>query len=376
MKDRPGIDRRGFIRLAGIAGIGIIGAACAPGAVPTPTPTKAASPAPAATAAKPAGGTTPAALKPADARAQLYEAAKKEGQVVMYSTGTSKDTEAFRKVFTKTYPGIEVKDFMGTGEQILEKVLTEARAGKVNVDYILVPLEQWSVMIKEGVVEKWDPPEKPAYPPEAIDPGGFYVTEQVVVHVISYNTGLVSAADAPKNYQDLLKPAFKGKIGLEKSAYSWLAQRIKIWGKDKAVDYCKKLAEQKLTFISGHTALADAVVSGEVAIAVNVYQHRVEEQLAKSAPVKWVADEPTGAEPNSAGLAKGMPHPNAGKLFLDWKLSLEGQSVTLNDLSRYPMRKDIAIPPKLKVSVRPPDMETALATPEAGKLFKEIFGLV
>lgn len=374
MKDTSRIDRRKFLKLAGAAGIVAVGAACAPAAVPTATPTKA--PSGAAATPQPAGAASPAALKPEAVRAQLYEAAKKEGQVVMYSTGTSKDTEAFRTVFSKSYPGIEIKEFMGTAEQILEKVLTEFKAGKVNADYVLVPVEQWATMIKEGMVEKWDPPEKPNFPASAVDPNGFYITEQATIHVISYNTQLVPAADSPKNYQDLLKPVFKGKLGLESKAYSWFAQRMEIWGKDKAVEYCKKLAEQQPKFITGNTALADSVVSGEVWAAVNVYQHRVEEQKGKGAPVKWAVDDPTGCEPNSAGIMKGSPHPNAAKLFYDWKLSKEGQEITLKALSRYSIRTDLPIPPELKVNVKLPTMQTALATPEAGKLFKEIFGLV
>ncbi|MDP2660850.1 MAG: extracellular solute-binding protein, partial [Dehalococcoidia bacterium] len=370
MEDRSRINRRDFLRMAGLAGIVLAGSACAPAAVPpTAAPTKApavAAPATAAPAAATAKPAAPAAIKPEDARAQLYELAKKEGQVMAYSTGTSAEMESYRKVFAKAYPGITVNEYMGTGEQIAEKMLTEFKAGKVTCDFVLIPLEQWAVILKGGLAEKWDPPEKPNYPLEALDPGGFYVTEQTVLHVIEYNTQLISAADAPKSYEDLLKPVFKGKLGIEQSAYSWFAQRAQIWGKDKATEYLKKLAAQQPKFVSGHTTLADAVVSGEVPVAVNVYQHRVEQQKAKGAPVAWAADQPTGAEPNSTGIAKGAPHPNAGKLFLDWRLTEEGQNVTLKDLSRYPMRTGMAIPPALQVKVALPTMETALGTQSFG----------
>ncbi|HLB11712.1 MAG TPA: extracellular solute-binding protein, partial [Dehalococcoidia bacterium] len=315
MKLPGNIDRREFLKMAGMAGIALVGAACAPAAAPTPTPTKA----PAAASPKPAAVASPAGVKPEEVRAQLYEAAKKEGQLLVYTTGTSKEVDDYRKVFSKTYPGVEVKDYAGTGEQIIEKMLTEFKAGRVNADFVLIPFEQWVVMLKEGLAEKWDSPEKASFPAEAVDPNGLWVVDQAVVHVISYNTQLVPAAAAPKNYQDLLNPVFKGKLGLEKEAYSWFTQRTKVWGKDKAIDYAKKLAAQQPTFIKGHTTLADAVVSGEVWAAVNVYLHRVEQQKEKGAPVKWAADEPTGVELNAIGLPKGAPHPNAGKLFLDWR---------------------------------------------------------
>ncbi len=366
------IDRREFLRLAGIAGVGLIGAACAPAAPPTPTPTKA----PAAATAKPAGAASPAALKPEEVRAQLYEAAKKEGQLLLYTTGTSKEVDEYRKVFSKTYPGIEIKDYAGTAEQNIEKMLTEFKAGKVSADTVLFPLEQWVIALREGLIEKWQGPEAANFPPDAVDPNGYYVVSEAVIHVISYNTKSVPAADAPKNYEDLLKPVFKGKLGLEQSAISWFTQRMKIWGKDKAVDYAKRLMAQQPKFVNGHTTLADAVVSGEVWAAVNVYQHRVEQQKATGAPVNWVADEPTGVEPNSVGVPKGAPHPNAGKLFTDWRLTTEGQEVTLKALSRYPMRKGVAIPPALQVKVAVPSLETAGEIQGNSKLFKEIFGLI
>lgn len=372
--EKSRIDRREFLRLAGIAGAGLVGAACAPAAAPpTPTPTKA----PAA-AAPTAGAAAPKAAppKPEEVRAQLYEAAKKEGQVVVYTTGTTKEVDEYRKVFSKTYPGIEIKEYAGTAEQILEKMLTESKAGRVNADFVLFPLEQWAQAIKEGIVEKWQPPESVNLAPDALDPNNFYYVSEAVIHVISYNTQMVPAAEAPKSYQDLLKPVFKGKLGLEKQAYSWFTQRIKIWGKDKTIEYCKKLAEQQPKFISGHTTLADAVVSGEVWAAVNVYQHRVEQQKATGAPVKWAADEPTGVEPNSIGTPKGAPHPNAGKLFTDWRLTEEGQMVTLKALSRYPMRKGIAIPAELQVKVAVPSLETAQEIPSNAKQFRDIFGLI
>lgn len=372
MKRGEQINRREFLKMAGIAGIGLVGAACAPAAAPTPTPTKA----PEAATAKPAAAASPAAVKPEEVRAQLYEAAKKEGQMVLYTTGTTKEVEEYRKVFSKTYPGVEIKEYAGTGEQIIEKMLTEFKAGKVNADSILIPLEQWVVALKEGLIEKWQGPESVNFPPDAVDPNGYYVVSEAVIHVISYNTTMVPAADAPKSYEDLLKPIFKGKLGLEQSAISWFTQRMKIWGKDKAVDYAKKLATQQLKFVSGHTTLADAVVSGEVWAAVNVYQHRVEQQKATGAPVKWVADEPTGVEANSVGVPKGAPHPNAGKLFTDWRLTPEGQDVTLKALSRYPMRKGVNIPPALQVKVAVPSLETAGEIQGNAKLFKEIFGLI
>ncbi|MDO8691844.1 MAG: extracellular solute-binding protein [Dehalococcoidia bacterium] len=380
--DKARMDRREFLRAAGMAGIALAGAACAPAAAPpSATPTKApaaATPAPAAPAATPASvaAATPAALTPAQVRAQLYEAAKKEGQVMIYSSGTSAEMDLYRKAFTKSYPGIEVQEYLGTTEQIIEKMLTEYKAGRVNADFVRVSLETWARVGQEGLAEKWDPPEKVNYLASAVDPNGYFVLSDSVIHVMSYNTQLVPANAVPKSYQDLLNPIFKGKLGLEQAAYSWFAQRMQIWGTDKAVEYARKLAQQQPKFVSGHTALVDAVLSGEIWAAVNVYQNRVVGQQAKGAPVKWVADEPTGAEPSGSGLVKGAPHPNAGKLFLDWRLSPEGLEVSTKGVGYYPTAKNASYPPELQVKVVFPTVATSKLAQDNTKLFKEIFGLL
>lgn len=357
-----GVNRRDFLKKAGLAGIALVGAACAPAASqPTPAPKSGATPA-------------AAALTAEQIRAQLYEAAKKEREIMIYGPPTYKP---FLDAFAKAYPGIEIKDFAGSGEAVLEKLLTELKAGKVLADAFSIPLEQWVVAHEQGLGEKWDQPEKDAFPPDAIDPKGIYMVETAVVHVISYNTRLVPAGQAPKNYQDLLNPIFKGKLGLEREGYSWFTQRMAVWGKDKAVEYAKKLAGQApIVFIKGHPALLDAVVRGEVWAAVNTYLHQVVPQKEKGAPVDFVAEDPTGAEPMGVAVAKGTPHPNAAKLFVAHRLSQKGQEVG-RDLLWYPPRKDVTPHAELqKIRVALPSVETSVQTRQNAPLFKEIFGLV
>ncbi len=363
------IGRREFLRLAGIAGAALVGAACAPAASPASTPTKAAGQAGTGSVARPPGS------RPEEVRAELYEAAKKEGQLVFYATGTAKEVDEYRKVFSKTYPGIELKDFTSNAQGLYDKLLPEFKAGRVNADCVLTNLDQWVPTLKEGFMEKWQGPEASNFPAEAMGPTGHYVISEVVVHVISYNTKLVPAADAPKNYEDLLKPIFKGRLGLEQNGYGWLTSRMSIWGREKALDYARRLATQRPTLISGYTTLADAVVSGEVWAAVNVYQHRVEQQKATGAPVEWAADNPTSSEGQGIGVTKGAPHPNAGKLFADWRLTAEAQQITLN-AGRYPVRKGMVIPQALQVNLVLPTLEIAAEVPNNVAIFKEIFGMV
>lgn len=113
--------------------IALVLAACSPASTPTPAPTKAPA------ASQPAASTPPAAKSPAagspsasDAglTAKLYEAAKKEGEVMVYGAGTQQEFDEIGAAFTKKYPGIRFTAFVGTSEQIRDKVLTEARAGK------------------------------------------------------------------------------------------------------------------------------------------------------------------------------------------------------------------------------------------------------
>ena len=146
--------------------------------------------------------------------------------------------------------------------------------------------------------------------------------------VPQYNTNLVSAAEVPKNWEDLLNPKWKGKVAFEESLnfFIWNTEN---WGEEKTVDFLKKLRNQKPSFIAGPTQLTTLLSTGEYAIGVGVYLHRVIEQQEKGAPVRWA---PINLLADDSLIAfniipKAAPHPNAARLWMRWWMTPEGQDI-------------------------------------------------
>ncbi len=128
---------------------------------------------------------------------------------------------------------------------------------------------------------------------------------------------------------------FVGKIGIEASDTHWFAAIVKSMGEDKGLAYFRKLAESRPQMRTGHTPMAELVSSGEIPIAVSLYNHNIERLTVKGAPVKWKALAPTFGRPNAIGLVPRAANPHAALLFADFMLSMQGQTL-LKERNRVP----------------------------------------
>lgn len=375
-QDQDRLDRRQFLKMAGIAAAGLGLIACAPAVAPTVTPTKAPAAAPTTASQPPAATPTPS---DADVAAKLYEAAKKEGEVMVYTPGTTQEWEELAAEFSKKFPGIKATAFSGTSEAIRDKVLTEARAKKTIGEVVLRnTFEDLNTYIREAVLEPYLSPEVKNYDKNHYDPNGLWTIHNYIVDLIQYNTQAISKEQAPKSYQDLLKPEFKGKLGLEANALAWFTSMLTIMGKDKGIDYMKKLAEQKPRLVSGHTNLHKLVVSGEIPISVYMYHFRSVVDKAKGAPIEWVDPvEVTPTLPNFVSLVKNVPHPNAARMMIDFSLSAAGAEI-MTKQGWLPTRKgtslgDLAAVAKVDALIIN-DPTWGKDVTENEKAFRDIFG--
>ncbi|MGH7926942.1 MAG: ABC transporter substrate-binding protein [Candidatus Binatia bacterium] len=162
---------------------------------------------------------------------------------------------------------------------------------------------------------------------------------------------------------------------MEGRAYEWFTATISGMGREKGLSYMRALAAQKPGLRIGRTLLAQLVAAGEFNGTLTAYTHNFETLKASGAPVEWVALPPTFANLHPVGLNAKAPHPNAGKLFIDFMLSQKGQEL-VRALKRIPDRVDtLPDPPNLLEGITP-----AFTDPEIYddfdryiKLFQEIF---
>ena len=272
--------------------------------------------------------------KGADREARLLDGARKEGKLSLYTSLNTKDSGPITEAFEKK-TGVKVLLWRSSSEKVLQRAVTEARAGRFVCDVLETNGPEMEAMYREKLLAEFHSPHFKDLPPAAFPKHRHWVADRFNFFTIGYNTNLIKPEEVPNTYADLLHPRFAGKLGLESGDTDWFAALVKHMGEKEGLAFFRKLADTRPQMRTGHTLLAELVSSGEVPITATIYNHNMERLLVKGAPVKWKALVPTFARPNAIGVAARAPHPNAALLFTDFMLSREGQTL-LKERNRVP----------------------------------------
>lgn len=264
--------------------------------------------------------------KGADRDQKVLAGAKKEGKVIVYTSLNTKDSVPISEAFKKKY-GVEVELWRSSSEKVLQRAVTEARAGRHSVDSFELNGPELEALWREGLLDKYYTPQSKNMPPAAFAKNGAYIADRFNFFTIGYNTNLVKPNDVPKSYEDLLDPKWVGRIGIEASDTDWFGSLVHSMGEEKGMAFFRKLAAMKPQMRTGHTLMAELVSSGEIALALDIYNHNAERLKVKGAPIEWKPLKPTFGRPNGVSVAKNAPHPHAALLFVDFMLSLDGQQL-------------------------------------------------
>jgi iron(III) transport system substrate-binding protein len=266
------------------------------------------------------------------ADAALIEAAKKEGEVVWYTTQiVSQLVRPVSAAFEKKY-GIKVRATRANATETAVKILNESKAGKPQSDVFdgtttVVPLK------KEGYVLKWLPDAARAYPAQYRDPEGYWVACNLFMITPGFNTGLVARGSEPRTYQALLDPKWRGRMAWSASPTSsggpgFIGTVLTDMGEEKGMAYLQELSKQKIANLgTAAREVLDQVIGGEYALALQIFNHHTVISARKGAPVDWIPMEPVTGTLSVVGVHKDAPHPNAAKLLADFLISREGQQV-------------------------------------------------
>ena len=270
----------------------------------------------------------------ADRDQRILAGAKKEGRAVVYTSLNLKDSVPITQAFEKKY-GVKIELWRSSSEKVLQRALTEARAGRFAVDAFELNGPEMEALYREGLLEQFTSPHFKTLPPAAFPKHRYYAADRFNFFTIAYNTNLVKPDEVPNSYQDLLHPRWVGKIGIEGSDDDWFASIVKHMGEEKGLAYFRKLSQMKPQIRTGHTLLAELVSSGEIPLVATIYNHNAERLLVNGAPIKWKALDPTFGRPNAVAVARRTERPHAALLFVDFMLSPEGQEL-LKKRNRVP----------------------------------------
>ena len=268
--------------------------------------------------------------------------AKKEGKVVVYGSLETGTVNILAKLFKQKY-GIDVEYWWGSSTKVTDRIMTEFRAGKQLFDVTLNHAPLLKIMKKEGIVGKLNSPAFKFFPAEVFDPEVGPAYRNVVIGII-YNEAHIKPEDAPKSYEDLLDPKWKGKFvmadpTLHTTTIQWLASFHKIMGKERADRYIKGLAAQKPVFASSITPASQKILTGEVPIGF-AFTKYIAIYGKEGAKLDYVKVDKMLGDGQYMGISSKPQHSNAAQLFIDFFLSEEGMKV-LADVGETVTRKGI-----------------------------------
>jgi iron(III) transport system substrate-binding protein len=308
---------------------------------------------------------------------ELIDAAKKEGEFVFYSGIPVPDAQAMLAALEKKYPFLKTTFYRATGPALVSRIQTEQRAGTHIWDAMNSTGFEPYVLLEQGFFAKYDSPERRTFPEGHKDNEGFWTTMYTSPMVLTYNTRLVSPAELPKDYAELLNPKWKGRLALDSSDFEWYANLRKIWGAERAQKFLEGLRKQEVRLVQGRALLTELLGSGEVAMLVNNFLQNAIEAKRKGSAVEMLPLDPVVSAAGLVGINKFAPHPNAAKLFVDFVLSKEGQELIVKT-DRSSVRKDIAGNPLdliRNVRIVPSDLTLGKSYVQTRDEFRELLGV-
>ncbi len=306
------------------------------------------------------------------AQDDLVAKAKNERELNVYGTALVAQFEKFVEPFRQRYPYIKTQYSRTTGEALTSKILREVAARQLSADVILINNYTHRIFMKKNIITAYTPPAAGNFPPGFIDKQGYWVGFYLVPYAMTYNTKLVPKGSAPKSFDDLLNSKWKSRISLEREEYLVTQAHTQYLGQQKAIEYFKKLAQQDLMLVNGHSNQAMLLTAGEFPIIIYSDIARTEELKKKGAPIDWVRAEPHITVLVSAAITRESRHPASARLFMNYLASDEGQKEILS-IDKPPALPKFQPEYLRGVNLFPADWTLSDSYEEYNKLYREIF---
>jgi iron(III) transport system substrate-binding protein len=260
----------------------------------------------------------------------LLSKAKEEREVAWYTSLAADQLEPLREDFEKRYPGIQMKEWRGRGESVVNRLLTEAKAGRFSVDVVSGSNENFPVVMKANLVGRYSSPERKFYSDTHKDREGYWTSLVDVVVVMAYNTRLVPKSDVPKRFEDFLDPKWMSNFAVDTNPDRAVMVWLKMWGNEKTEKFLQGLLQNDAAVRSGHNLIVQLLCAGEFKAAIEVYAFRVLSVKQQGCPAEMVFSNPTPGAVTPVYVAKRSPHPYAAALLIDYLLSDSGQRILVD----------------------------------------------
>jgi iron(III) transport system substrate-binding protein len=288
---------------------------------------------------------TPALAQQEFGSPELIAAAKKEGRLVYYTANFAEVEQEVINAFNKRFPEIKVEMVRAPGGQLITRVKTEAAANKLSAD-VVDHSDRALMKDLTDLFQDYAPPNAADYREDVrISPKLW--PRVTLVWSIAYNSELVK--NPPKNWMDITKTAEYGnkqvgQVIAASGGTTWT--RIMFERQVLGEDYWEKQAKTNPVLFPSGAPMADAMVRGEISLGPILY-NAVFPKQRDGAPIEMIFP-PEGApmNPYASGIPKTAAHPNAARLFLNWCMSVEGQSFGITQQGNLSSLKKVPAYPK------------------------------
>jgi len=276
----------------------------------------------------------------ADRERLLYDGAKKEGKLVWYTSLTS--YKQIAQSFEARYPGVTVEPYRASAVNLATRTLGEAQARRYIVDAFETTQGALMLLRDNKVLLPYTSPHLEQYPEGSKEkaPGGlfYYVVDRESYPGIGYNKNAVRESEVAKTFDDLLKPALRGKIGISGEEIG--NRVIGAMVKAKGEAFVKSLTAQDIkVYALPALGLNELIVSGEVPVTFTAVDSNIRLAAARGAPVAWVAPDLVPVNSGSIAIFAHSQHPHAALLFTDFVVGPEGQKLLSDKLGYGSPRK-------------------------------------
>jgi iron(III) transport system substrate-binding protein len=277
----------------------------------------------------------------ADREQLLIAGAKAEGKVTWYTSLAGSSYKELAQGFEKKY-GVKVDVYRAASNDLMARISSEAKARQYLVDTIETTLPLLKSLREDGLLAVYTSPHFVKYPAQTKEKAGnglyYWGVNRESFIGVGYNSNSIPASVVPKNFDGLLHPQLKGKMGMTTSDTG-----VRMMGailKFKGEEFAKRLRAQDVSLhsVSGR-AMADLAISGEVPLSPSIFRDHAMESKLKGAPINWVAMEGVPTNAGATSIIYQAPHPHGAVLMADFILGPEGQKI-LEDLQFGSPSKD------------------------------------
>jgi iron(III) transport system substrate-binding protein len=256
--------------------------------------------------------------------AEAYE----EGAVNVYNAASDQQNRRLKDAFSTEYPGIKLTITRGAAE-LPERVSTELDKGLDGADVLMFSDPNWFTEHADHLAEV-ESPSTEGWSEDwwAVDDKAISVTA-LPWSMIVWNTD--TFPDGFKTYDDLLAPEVKGKLGTRSELTPSIAGYLDHLETEVGAEHLKGLAKQKPKFYPSAIPLIQAVASGEIGVSNLGVPSAISDLQKSGAPIDYVLAEPGFAFTHAAASFEDSQRSNAGRVFMDFLMSEEGQQAYNGD---------------------------------------------